>query len=129
MRRVLIVEDDRDIAEMLSVMLRMDGMDVRTVNGGSEALLMLEGFAAEAVVTDLNMARMDGLELCRALRGSADYSAVPVLIYTAVRSDDARLVEALTLAGVEVATKPLGAAALVGRVRALLEVGADAPLT
>ena len=121
MTRVLIVDDDRDIARLLSLILRREGMHVQTASSGSEALVALEGFSPEAVVTDLNMAHLDGLELCRALRASPRFARMPVLIYTAVHRDDPRLIEAGRLPGVTIAIKPLGADGLIATLRDLLD--------
>ena len=78
--RVLIVEDDEDIADVLRRSLRNEGYEVRTSADGVEALDVAAGFFPDLVVLDLGLPRMDGVEVCRRLRADSD---VPILMLTA----------------------------------------------
>src|SRR5262249_41792179 len=78
--RVLVVEDDEDIADVLRRSLRNEGYDVRTSGDGVEALDVAAGFFPDLVVLDLGLPRLDGVEVCRHLRAESD---VPILMLTA----------------------------------------------
>ena len=70
--RVLIVEDDEDIADVLRRSLRTEGYQVRTSADGVDALDVAAGFTPDLVVLDLGLPRMDGVEVCRRLRADSD---------------------------------------------------------
>jgi len=89
--RVLIVEDDVDIADVLRRSLRNEGYEVRTSADGVEALDVAAGFVPDLVVLDLGLPGMDGVEVCRRLRSDGD---VPILMLTA-RSETADRVTGL----------------------------------
>src|ERR687886_1261981 len=115
--RVLIVEDDGDIAEVLRRSLRLEGYDVRLAGDGVQALDESSLFEPDAVVLDLGLPRLDGLEICRRLReGGAD---VPILILTARDGVDAR-VEGLDSGADDYLVKPFERQELLARLRALL---------
>ena|SRR5579883_2665455 len=88
---VLIVEDSENSAAMLEIALSdIPGIAVRLVNSGQEALRLLraEGQAFQAVVTDLNMPRMDGFELIRHIRGDRRLSGTPIIVVSADTDPD-----------------------------------------
>jgi DNA-binding response OmpR family regulator len=115
---VLIVEDERRIADFLAKGLRRQGFDVRCAYTGSEALEQAAaGEAIDLVVLDLGLPDIDGLEVLRELRASG--SEVPVIVLTA-RTEAADRAEAARLGAVEYLTKPLPFPDLLGRVRASL---------
>src|SRR3954452_21908013 len=78
--RVLLVEDDADIADVLRRSLRNEGYEVRTSADGVEALDVAAGFFPDLVVLDLGLPGLDGIEVCRRLRSDGD---VPILMLTA----------------------------------------------
>jgi DNA-binding response OmpR family regulator len=114
--RVLIVEDDTDIAEVLQRSLRMEGYDVRTVGDGLTALDEAHAFLPDLVVLDLGLPRLDGLEVARELRRDGD---VPILMLTARDALDAR-VEGLDSGADDYLVKPFERQELLARLRALL---------
>src|ERR1700689_354732 len=77
--RVLVVEDDENIAQALQRSLRMEGYDVRTSPDGEDALEQGRSFAPDLVILDLGLPKLDGVEVAKALRGEDD---VPILILT-----------------------------------------------
>src|SRR5207244_3787481 len=78
--RVLVVEDDEAIADVLRRTLRQEGHEVRSSVDGVEALVAAEEFAPDVVILDLGLPDLDGVEVCRRLRAESD---VPILILTA----------------------------------------------
>src|SRR5919106_432149 len=114
--RVLVVEDDTEIAEVLRRSLRMEGYDVRLAGDGEAALEESSVFEPDAVVLDLGLPRLDGVEVCRRLRSEGD---VPILMLTARDGVDAR-VEGLDSGADDYLVKPFERQELLARVRALL---------
>jgi two-component system, OmpR family, response regulator MprA len=114
--RVLVVEDDTEIAEVLRRSLRMEGYDVRLSADGVDALQESELFEPDAVVLDLGLPRMDGVEVARRLRSEGD---VPILMLTARDGVDAR-VEGLDSGADDYVVKPFERQELLARLRALL---------
>jgi two-component system, OmpR family, response regulator MprA len=114
--RVLVVEDDGDIADVLRRSLRIEGYDVRVTGDGVGALDEASVFEPDAVVLDLGLPRLDGVEVCRQLRADGD---VPILILTARDGVEAR-VEGLDSGADDYLVKPFEREELLARLRALL---------
>jgi two-component system, OmpR family, response regulator MprA len=114
--RVLVVEDDDDIAGVLRRSLGMEGYDVRIAADGERALEEAAMFEPDAVVLDLGLPGIDGVEVSRRLRGRGD---VPILILTARESLDSR-VEGLDSGADDYLVKPFEREELLARLRALL---------
>jgi DNA-binding response OmpR family regulator len=114
--RVLVVEDDADIAGVLRRSLDKEGYDVRVAGDGESALDEAGVFSPDAVVLDLGLPKLDGVEVCRRLRTEGD---VPILILTARDALDAR-VEGLDSGADDYLVKPFEREELLARIRALL---------
>jgi DNA-binding response OmpR family regulator len=114
--RVLVVEDDPDIGDVVRRSLRREGYDVRLAADGSQALSEAAVFEPDAVVLDLGLPKIDGIEVSRRLRADGD---VPILMLTARDSVDAR-VEGLDSGADDYLVKPFDLQELLARVRALL---------
>jgi two-component system response regulator MprA len=114
--RVLVVEDDEEIAEVLRRSLRTEGYEVRTAADGIEALDIATGFTPDVVVLDLGLPRMDGIEVCRRLRAEGD---VPILMLTA-RAETEDRVDGLDSGADDYLVKPFERQELLARIRALL---------
>src|ERR687884_702051 len=114
--RVLVVEDDGDIAEVLRRSLRLDGYEVRLAGDGVEALDESSLFEPDAVVLDLGLPKLDGVEVCRRLRAEGD---VPILMLTARDGLDAR-VEGLDSGADDYLVKLFEREELLARLRAML---------
>ena len=114
--RVLVVEDDAEIADVLRRALGMEGYEVRLAGDGVQALAESSVFEPDAVVLDLGLPRLDGVEVCRRLREDGD---VPILMLTARDAVDAR-VEGLDSGADDYLVKPFERTELLARIRALL---------
>ncbi|MEJ7718906.1 MAG: response regulator transcription factor [Thermoleophilaceae bacterium] len=114
--RVLVVEDDADIAQALRRSLGVEGYDVRLSADGVDALEQSSTFEPDAIVLDLGLPRLDGVEVCRRLRGEGD---VPILMLTARDGLEAR-VEGLDSGADDYLVKPFERQELLARLRALL---------
>jgi len=114
--RVLVVEDDEEIAQVLLRSLRMEGYEARASADGESALRDAEAFTPDLVVLDLGLPTLDGVEVARRLRGDGD---VPILILTARDALDSR-VEGLDAGADDYLVKPFERQELLARLRALL---------
>jgi len=114
--RVLVVEDDADISGVLRRSLDKEGYDVRIAADGETALDEAGDFEPDAVVLDLGLPKLDGVEVCRRLRLEGD---MPILILTARDALDAR-VEGLDSGADDYLVKPFEREELLARMRALL---------
>jgi two-component system OmpR family response regulator len=116
-QRVLVVDDEKSISELITTSLRFVGFDVRTAATGAEALRIAEEFKPHALILDVMLPDLDGFEVCRQLRESGQ--EVGVLFLTAKDSTDDKI-KGLTLGGDDYVTKPFSLEELVARLRALL---------
>jgi two-component system response regulator MprA len=126
--RVLVVEDDEDIAHALQRSLRMEGYDVRLAADGERALEQAGKFLPDLVVLDLGLPKIDGIEVARTLREDGD---VPILMLTARDAVEAR-VEGLDSGADDYLVKPFDRQELLARLRAMLRrrpPRGSAPLT
>jgi len=112
-RTLLVVEDERPLAETLRFNLEMEGYRVRTAEDGVEGLSMARALQPDLVLLDLMLPRMDGLDV---LRGIREQSQTPVLLLTA-RTSEADRVKGLDLGADDYITKPFSLAELKARVR------------
>ncbi len=114
--RVLVIEDDAEIADVLRRFLRQEGHDVRTATDGDGALPAAAEFVPDLVILDLGLPGLDGVEVCRRLRAEGD---VPILILTA-RTELEDRVEGLDSGADDYLVKPFERQELLARIRALL---------
>jgi len=116
-KRVLLVEDDGDIAEVVALHLRDEGYAVEHARDGTAALKLLEREAWDAIVLDLMLPGVDGLEICRRARSMERYT--PIII-TSARGSEVHRVLGLEVGADDYLAKPFSVLELVARVRALL---------
>ena len=122
-RRILVVDDDRAILELVSVRLTLDGYDVFGARDGREALQRLNGVRPDAMVLDLNMPVLDGFGVLQQL-GKARTDRIPILVLTA-RHDAADVQRAIGMGARDYLAKPFKDAQLLMRVGRLFRASAD----
>ena len=121
---VLVIEDDRSIAELVGLYLRRDGFGVHVEADGAAGLAAVRRLRPVAVVLDVGLPGLDGVEVCRRLRAEQDWT--PVLFVTA-RDDEVDRVLGLELGADDYVTKPFSPRELVARVRTVLRRSAPPP--
>jgi DNA-binding response OmpR family regulator len=122
MSRVLLVEDDQDIASALASAMEVDGHEVLVAKDGASALDRAGRGDVDMVLLDLGLPDLDGLEVCRRLRAAG--STVPILVLTG-RADEIDTVLGLDAGADDYVAKPFRLAELLARVRAMLRRRAD----
>ena len=118
MRRALVVEDDPDIVELVSLYLSKEGFAVESVGDGREALARARGTPFDLLILDLQLPGLDGLTLCAQLRREGKARHVPVVMLTA-RGDETDRIVGLEMGADDYVVKPFSPKELVARVRAL----------
>lgn len=119
--RVLVVDDEWNITELVSMGLRYEGFEVRCAASGEAALQEAEGFPPDLLVLDVMLGDIEGFEVCRRLRVAG--VRAPVIFLTA-RDGTEDKIAGLTIGGDDYLTKPFSMGELVARVRAILRRGA-----
>ena len=117
--RILIVEDDPDIAELVAHYLDKAGFTTERIVSGRDALAAIAAKLPDLVVLDLMLPQVDGLEICRTVRSDEKTAAIPIIMLTA-RADESDRIVGLELGADDYLAKPFSPNELVARVRALL---------
>ena len=117
--RVLVIEDNSDIAELLRHSLEKAGHAVETRGTGNDGLAHARERTPDLVVLDLMLPGMDGLQVCQALRGSAATAGIPIIMLTA-RGEESDRIRGLELGADDYVTKPFSPKELVARAAAVL---------
>ncbi len=117
--RILVVEDDPDIAELVARYLEKAGFAVDRAGNGRDALQMIAAKPPDLVVLDLMLPQVDGLEICRRLRADGRTAALPIIMLTA-RAEESERIVGLEIGADDYVSKPFSPNELVARVRALL---------
>ncbi len=115
--RILVVDDEAYITDLVSMALRYEGFEVSTAGSGRQALSAAAAFRPDLVILDLMLPDMEGLEVCRRLRRNG--SSVPVVFLTAKDATEDKVL-GLTVGGDDYVTKPFSLQELIARVRAVL---------
>lgn len=117
--RILIVEDDDDIRELVSHVLKSDGYEIRSVVSGEDALREARYDTPDLVLLDLMLPGIDGLDVCRSLKFSDKTKKLPIVILTA-KGEEADIVAGLELGADDYITKPFSTRVLTARIKAVL---------
>ena len=117
--RILIVEDDRDIAELVGRYLERAGFTVEILASGRDALESLRGRPPDLLVLDLMLPHVSGIEICRAVRADERTASIPIVMLTA-RAEESERISGLEIGADDYIAKPFSPNELVARVRALL---------
>jgi len=117
--RVLVVEDDPDIAQLVAHYLEKSGYSVDVLASGREALTSIAARPPDALVLDLMLPGVDGLEICRVVRGNEATAAIPIIMLTA-RAEESDRIVGLEIGADDYLGKPFSPNELVARVRALV---------
>jgi two-component system phosphate regulon response regulator PhoB len=125
---VLVVDDERDILELVKYNLDKEGYQVTTVATGEDALLAAHNKLPDIIVLDLMLPGVDGLEVCRRLKADPKTSGIPVVMLTA-KGDEADVVAGLELGAADYVTKPFSPRVLTARIRAVLRRGESGEAT
>src|SRR5271163_1145912 len=119
MKRVLLIEDDRDIVELVRYNLEREGFQVAAATDGATGLAQLRKAPPDLLLLDLMLPKLSGLEICKEIRRDQSLNRLPILMLTA-RGEEADRVVGLEMGADDYVTKPFSPRELVARVKALL---------
>ena len=119
MTRVLVVEDDPDIAQLVAHYLEKAGFSAELLANGRDALSAIAARPPDVLVLDLMLPQVDGLEICRAVRANAATATIPIIMLTA-RAEESDRIVGLEIGADDYVAKPFSPNELVARIRALV---------
>jgi len=122
--RILVVDDEEDLLELVRYNLSKEGYQVICVASGEEAIEAARNQQPALIVLDLLLPNVDGLEVCRLLKNDSKTKHIPVVMLTA-KSEEADMVAGLELGADDYVTKPFSPRVLLARIRAVLRRGAS----
>ena len=117
-KKILIVEDEPDIAQLVKLYLEKDGFRPTIAKTGVEGLKLVKAERPDMVILDLMLPEMDGLEICKKIRTSLDTALLPIMMLTA-KAEESDTIIGLELGADDYVTKPFSPKVLVARVKAL----------
>lgn len=117
--RLLLVEDERDLLELLRYNLVREGFEVEAATSGEAALQMVDERRPDLILLDLMLPAMDGLEVCRSLKQAQATADIPVIMVTA-KGEESDVVRGLEMGADDYVTKPFSPRVLLARIKAAL---------
>ena len=118
-KKILIVEDENDILQLVKLYLEKEGHRTVTALNGPEGLALVKTEKPDLMILDLMLPELDGLEVCKRLRSNPDTATLPIIMLTA-KAEESDTIVGLELGADDYVTKPFSPKALVARVKALL---------
>ncbi len=119
LKRVLVVDDEEDLRELLKYNLTKDGFEVLLADSGASCLQLLESESVDLIVLDLMMPEINGLETCRIIRNNDETAQIPIIMLTA-RGEESDIVVGLEFGADDYMTKPFSCRVLSARIRSVL---------
>jgi DNA-binding response OmpR family regulator len=119
-KKILVVDDEPDVASLLTLMLKSQGYAVITAGDGQEALEKARGEAPDLILLDVMLPRMDGYKVARMLKFDENYSKIPIIMLTAkIQERDKQT--GLEMGANDYLTKPFDTAALLEKIKTFLD--------
>lgn len=118
-KRILVVDDEEHIVELIKFNLEKEGCNVTTANNGTDALKIAKEKQPDLILLDLMLPGIDGLEVCRRVRKDGEISEIPIIMITA-KGEEIDKILGLELGADDYITKPFSVRELVARVKAIL---------
>ena len=116
--KILIIDDDVEILEYSEAALKQEGYQVKSATAGESGLKLVASFRPDLILLDLMLPGMDGLSVCKALKGRSESAAIPVIMLSA-KDADADIVAGLELGAEDYITKPFRSPVLIARIRTI----------
>jgi two-component system alkaline phosphatase synthesis response regulator PhoP len=120
--RIVVIDDEEDIRELIEYNLSKEGYEVASAMSAEEAVPLIKSAPPDMIILDLMLPGINGLELCRQLKGSPEYKDIPIIMVTA-RSEESDIVRGLELGADDYVSKPFSPKVLNARVKSVLRRG------
>jgi len=127
-KKILVVEDDRDISELITYNLEREGYEIACLYDGSGVVDFVRKRKPEIIILDLMLPEVDGIEICRTLKSDADTKHIPIVMLTA-KTEEADVVVGLQMGADDYIPKPFSPKVLVARIKAISRRMADIQLS
>ena len=127
-KKILVIEDDRDISELISYNLGREGYDIACLYDGSQAVDFVNKRKPDMILLDLMLPEVDGIEICRTLKSDAVTKHIPIIMLTA-KSEEADVVVGLQMGADDYIPKPFSPKVLIARIKAITRRTTDLQLT
>ena len=121
-RKIIVIEDEPDIVEVISYSLKREGYNVLAVDRGDESINLIRNQSPSLIILDLMLPGMDGLSVCRQLKSDPIVNDIPVIIISA-KGEESDIVVGLEMGADDYLTKPFSPRELLARVKAVLRRG------
>ncbi|MDC7225752.1 MAG: response regulator [Spirochaetales bacterium] len=123
--KILVIEDEHDIRELISYNLESEGYDIIKASSGNEGIEKVQKNVPDLILLDIMLPDIDGLEVCRKLKREDATKDIPIIMLTA-KSEDSDIISGLELGAEDYITKPFSPRVLIARLRAVLRRNTDA---
>jgi two-component system phosphate regulon response regulator PhoB len=123
-KKILVIEDDRDISELITYNLEREGYDIACLYDGGQAVDLVRKRKPELIILDLMLPEVDGIEICRMLKSDATTKHIPIIMLTA-KGEEADVVVGLQMGADDYITKPFSPKVLIARIKAIVRRTAD----
>jgi len=127
-KKILVVEDDRDISELITYNLEREGYEIACLYDGGQVVDFVNKRKPELIVLDLMLPEVDGIEICRTLKSDAATKQIPIVMLTA-KSEEADVVVGLQMGADDYIPKPFSPMVLAARIKAIFRRIADVDLS
>ena len=127
-KKILVVEDDRDISELITYNLEREGYEIACLYDGGQAIDFVKKRKPELIILDLMLPEVDGIEICRTLKSDAATKHIPIVMLTA-KGEEADVVVGLQMGADDYIPKPFSPKVLVARIKAIIRRMADLRLS
>ena len=127
-KKILVVEDDRDISELITYNLEREGYDIACLYDGSQVVDFVKKRKPELIILDLMLPEVDGIEICRTLKSDAATKHIPIVMLTA-KGEEADVVVGLQMGADDYIPKPFSPKVLAARIKAIIRRMADLTLS
>jgi two-component system alkaline phosphatase synthesis response regulator PhoP len=118
-KTILVVDDEKDLLDLIEYNLKKEGFNVLKAENGEEGIKIAKEHKPDLVLMDIMMPKMDGMEAVEKMRGDDDLKSIPIIFLTA-RSDEKTEVEGLNKGGDDYITKPISTTKLISRIKAVM---------
>jgi two-component system phosphate regulon response regulator PhoB len=118
-KKILIIEDEPDIVELIAYNLGIEGFDTEGLLDGGEALPTVLSYQPDLIILDIMLPGMNGIEICKALKNTSKTKDIPIIMLSA-KSEELDVILGLELGAVDYITKPFSPKVLIARVKAAL---------
>jgi DNA-binding response OmpR family regulator len=123
-KKILIADDEPNIVAAIEFLLQQGGYEVRVAQNGEEALGLVEAFVPDLVLLDVMMPLKSGYEVCKRIRGRADWRHIKIIMLSA-KGRDAEVSKGLSLGADLYVTKPFSTRELMAKIKGLLDQGSQ----